>query len=89
VAASEFRHLLYGVAAYALAEPLHTNTVVVITEEAAANFAFGEAGQILLSFRELGAIGVLDPVTPAGGGRDHRGGEATAWLSPAPSRPTR
>jgi hypothetical protein len=60
VAASEYRHLLYGVAAYALADPLHTNTVDVITEEAAANFAFGEAGQVLLSFRELGAIGVLD-----------------------------
>jgi hypothetical protein len=61
VAASEFRHLLYGVAAYALADPLHTNTVAVITEEVAVNLAFGEAGQILLSFRELGAIGVLDP----------------------------
>jgi Arylsulfotransferase (ASST) len=60
VAASEYRHLLYGVAAYALADPLHTNTVDVITEAAAANFAFGEAGEILLSFRELNAIGVLD-----------------------------
>ena len=63
VARSEYRHLLYGVAAYALADPLHTNTVDVITEEAAANFAFGEAGQVLLSFRELGAIGVLDPAS--------------------------
>jgi hypothetical protein len=63
VAASEYRHLLYGVAAYALADPLHTNTADVITEEAAANFAFGEAGDVLLSFRELGAIGVLDPQT--------------------------
>jgi hypothetical protein len=32
----------------------------VITEEAARNFAFGRAGQVLLSFRELGSIGVLD-----------------------------
>jgi arylsulfotransferase ASST len=61
VAASAYRHLLYGVAAYALADPLHTNTVDVITEQAAAKFAFGKAGQVLLSFRELGAIGVLDP----------------------------
>jgi hypothetical protein len=60
VAASEYRHLLYGVAAYALADPLHANTVDVISEAAAEHFAFGEAGQILLSFRELGAIGVLD-----------------------------
>jgi Arylsulfotransferase (ASST) len=60
VAASEYRHLLHTVSAYAVADPLHTNTVKVITEETAANFAFGEAGQILLSFRELGAIAVLD-----------------------------
>jgi hypothetical protein len=59
VATSEYRHLLYTVAS-ATADPLHTNTVHVITEETALNFPFGEAGQILLSFRELGAIGVLD-----------------------------
>jgi hypothetical protein len=73
VAASEYRHLLYGVAAYALADPLHTNTVSVITEQAAANFAFGEAGQVLLSFRELGAIGVLDPDS-----------EALVWVARGP-----
>ncbi|MGH6899107.1 MAG: arylsulfotransferase family protein [Geminicoccaceae bacterium] len=60
VAASEYRHLLHTVSSYAIADPLHANTVEVIAAEAAANFAFGEAGQILLSFRELGAIGVLD-----------------------------
>ena len=60
VAASEYLHLLHTVSAYAIADPLHANTVKLITEEAAASFAFGEAGQILLSFRELGAIGVLD-----------------------------
>jgi hypothetical protein len=48
------------VSSYAIADPLHANTVTLITEEAAASFAFGEAGQVLLSFRELGAIGVLD-----------------------------
>jgi Arylsulfotransferase (ASST) len=61
IAASEYRHLLHGVSSYAVADPLHTNTVDVITDEMARNFAFGTAGQILLSFRELGAIGVLDP----------------------------
>ncbi len=60
IAGSEYRHLLHGVSAYAVADPLHTNTVDVITAAAARNFAFGAAGQILLSFRELGAIGVLD-----------------------------
>jgi hypothetical protein len=37
--------------------------VDAITEKDAANFAFGEPGQVLLSFRELGAIGVLDVTT--------------------------
>ena len=60
VAASEYRHLLHGVSSYAVADPLHTNTVELITEEMARNFDFGTAGQVLLSFRELGAIGVLD-----------------------------
>jgi hypothetical protein len=61
VATSEYRHLLHTVSAYAVADPLHTNAVEVITLDTGRNFAFGHAGQILLSFRELGAIGVLDP----------------------------
>ena len=60
VAESEYRHLLHTVSSYAVADPLHANNVDVITEEAAANFPYGEAGDVLLSFRELGAIGVLD-----------------------------
>jgi hypothetical protein len=60
VAASDYPHLLHTVSAYAVADPLHTNAVEVITEHNAAHFAFGRPGQILLSFRELGAIGVLD-----------------------------
>ncbi|HSC27420.1 MAG TPA: arylsulfotransferase family protein, partial [Vicinamibacterales bacterium] len=60
VAASEYRHLLHTVSSYAIADPLHANTVSLITDEVAARFAFGQAGQVLLSFRELGAIGVLD-----------------------------
>jgi Arylsulfotransferase (ASST) len=60
VAASEFQHLLHTVSSYAVADPLHANSVEAITEETGARFTFGEAGQILLSFRELGAIGVLD-----------------------------
>jgi hypothetical protein len=60
VAASKYQHLLHTVAAFALEDPLHTNAVDVITEDAAANFPYGEVGQVLLSFRELGTIGVLD-----------------------------
>ena len=60
IAASSFPQLLHSVSSYAVSDPLHTNSVNVITEEAARNFAFGRAGQVLLSFRELGSIGVLD-----------------------------
>jgi hypothetical protein len=63
VAASDYPHLLHTVSAYAVADPLHTNGVDLITAQDAARFPFGQAGQILLSFRELGAIGVLDLAT--------------------------
>jgi hypothetical protein len=60
VARSAYRHLLHTLGGYGLGDPLHANGVDFITPEAAANFAFGEAGQALLSFREPGAIAVLD-----------------------------
>jgi hypothetical protein len=60
VAKSQWRHLLNMVSEYAKADPLHTNTIKVISDQQAKNFPFGKAGQVLLSFRELGAIGVVD-----------------------------
>lgn len=39
---------------------LHTNTIQLITEETAQNFAKGKAGDVVLSFRDLGIIAVLD-----------------------------
>lgn len=60
VARSRYSHLLHTVSSYAVGDPLHANAVEVITPERARNFAFGKAGQVLLSFRELGAIAVLD-----------------------------
>lgn len=39
---------------------LHTNTIQLITEETARNFAKGKAGDVVLSFRDLGIIAVLD-----------------------------
>jgi hypothetical protein len=65
VAGSDYPHLLHTVSSYAVADPLHANGVDLITEADAAPFAFGQAGQVLLSFRELGAIGVLDLETEA------------------------
>jgi hypothetical protein len=60
VAHSRYAHLIQTVTVYSRAEPLHANDVEPITEEMAKNFPFGRAGQVLMSFRELGAIGVLD-----------------------------
>jgi hypothetical protein len=57
---SDYRQLLWEISSYALADPLHTNSVHVITEEEAGRFAFGSAGQLLVSFREPNAIGVID-----------------------------
>lgn len=60
VATSRYRHLLHTVSSYSVADPLHANDVDYITAEAARSFPMGEPGQVLLSFRELNAIGVLD-----------------------------
>ncbi|HEY7690272.1 MAG TPA: arylsulfotransferase family protein [Dongiaceae bacterium] len=60
VAASRYRHLLHTVSSYSVADPLHANDVDYITADAARNFPMGKAGQVMLSFRELNAIGVLD-----------------------------
>lgn len=57
---SDYRQLLFGISSFALPDALHTNSVHVITEEEAKVFPFGEAGQILISFREPSAIGVID-----------------------------
>lgn len=60
VAASPFQHLLHTVASYSVGDPLHTNAVTLIGEEAAAAMPFAEPGQVMLSFRELNAIGIAD-----------------------------
>lgn len=65
LAKSKYRHMLYTVSGFALADPLHANGVDYIDQPAAANFAFGREGQILLSFRELNGIAVLDLATQA------------------------
>jgi hypothetical protein len=57
---SEYRQLFWEISSFALADPLHTNSIHVITEQEAEQFAFGSAGQLLVSFREPSAIGVVD-----------------------------
>jgi hypothetical protein len=46
-----------------LGDYFHTNSIQPISEEIAAAFDFAEAGQILVSMRELSAIALLDPET--------------------------
>lgn len=60
VAKSQWRHLLHTVTSYAVADPLHANTVKVISAREATRFPFATAGQVLFSFRELGALFVID-----------------------------
>ena len=60
VAKSRYRHLLHTVSSYSVGDPLHTNDVDFISKAAARRFPFGKPGQVLISFRELNAIGVLD-----------------------------
>jgi len=60
LAQSPFRFLLQNVPWYGFRDPTHTNSVHVIGPEAGARFAFGGAGQVLLSMRELAAVVVLD-----------------------------
>ncbi|WP_235912028.1 arylsulfotransferase family protein [Mesorhizobium xinjiangense] len=63
VAESEYRQLIYTVASFAVADPTHANTVEFVDREAGADFAFGDEGDVLLSFRALDAVAVLDPET--------------------------
>lgn len=56
---SPYRHLLFAISSFALADALHANSVRVITE-ADRNFRHGKPGQVLVSFREPSAIGVVD-----------------------------
>lgn len=57
---SDYRQMLFGISSFALADAMHTNSVHVITEQDARVFPYGKAGQILISFREPSAVGVVD-----------------------------
>lgn len=58
---SEYRQMLFAVSSFSVADPLHTNSVHVITKGDAARFPYAKPGQLLVSFRELSALGVIDP----------------------------
>jgi hypothetical protein len=58
--ASRFDGLLHAIPFFALADPLHSNAVELIKPVSAENFPVGQPGQVLLSFREPGAVAVID-----------------------------
>ena len=58
---SPYAKMLGTVAANAVRDPLHGNSVAVLRETNGAAFHYGEAGQVLISFRELNAVALIDP----------------------------
>ena len=61
VARSSYSHLLHTVSSYSVADPLHTNAVNFVGSAFAARHSFAEEGDLLLSFRELNAVGIVRP----------------------------
>lgn len=57
---SPYTRLIDTVTASATSDPLHANAVQLISPAAAAKLPFARAGNLLVSFRELNAIGVVD-----------------------------
>lgn len=73
LAASRWQHLLHTVPSYSLGDPLHTNNVDILDRPEMAAFRHAGPGRVLLSFRELGSIAVLDLE-----------GEEIVWLARGP-----
>lgn len=64
VASSKYDDLLVrGTAYHATRDALHTNGIEFITAETAQNFPYGEPGDLLISFRNISSIAVLNPDT--------------------------
>lgn len=57
---SRFEAFIYAIPHFSSGDPLHTNTVGYIDAETARAFPHGEEGQVILSFRDIGVIAVLD-----------------------------
>jgi hypothetical protein len=60
LAESEFSRLLDHVSWFNSNDFIHTNTVEYITAEKAAVLPFASEGQVMLSFRDIGTLAVLD-----------------------------
>lgn len=60
LARSRYRTFLHAMPVFSTADPLHTNTIEYVTPQRAARFPHARAGDLLLSFRDMGLIAVLD-----------------------------
>ncbi|WP_251978379.1 arylsulfotransferase family protein [Salinicola avicenniae] len=58
---SRYRELLDNVPGIMVGDPIHANAVDYIDADKARHFAFGDEGDLLLSFRETSSIAVIDP----------------------------
>jgi hypothetical protein len=68
IASSPYRSLANrtaGLRRYEKGDYLHSNSCELATVETAARFDFVKEGDVLLSFREMGALAILDPRTRA------------------------
>lgn len=59
VARSPYSHLLHTVSSYSVGDPLHSNAVNRIDADFAGHHSFAEEGDLMLSFRELNAVGIV------------------------------
>ncbi|QPC41853.1 aryl-sulfate sulfotransferase [Kaustia mangrovi] len=57
---SPYAAFLYAIPSFSLGDPLHTNTVEYIDADKARVFPFGKEGDVLVSFRDMGVIAVVD-----------------------------
>ncbi len=57
---SRFKAFIYAIPHFSRSDPLHTNAVRYVSAEQAALLPFAEEGQILVSFRDIGVIALLD-----------------------------
>jgi hypothetical protein len=60
LAHSPYRTFLHAMPVFSTADPLHTNTIEYVTPARARMFPHARAGDLVLSFRDLGLIAVLD-----------------------------
>src|SRR3546814_13943000 len=60
LAKPEYRRLLDHISWFNNHDFIHTNTIEYIDAEKAAVLPFAEEGQVLLSFRDIGTLAVID-----------------------------